>query len=154
MSFIIQSRARTRGPNGEQPVGGRTCDRLLAKDVHRRLPQAGAADPARCHRRRGLAGRRQLWRIEGCNLAIAEGRRSAALPGRAGDPSYGDYPLPRRDAAMDVPLRSFRSWFLRIECARCGRERYAAETHMTIAGLGDQRIGDLLARLRHDGCGG
>ena len=58
--------------------------------------------------------------LRGGNLAIAEGRRSAALPGRAGDPSYGDYPLPRRDAAMDAPLRSFRSWFLRIECARCG----------------------------------
>jgi hypothetical protein len=25
---------------------------------------------------------------------------------------------------------------------------------MTIAGLGDRRIGDLLARMRHDGCGG
>jgi hypothetical protein len=32
--------------------------------------------------------------------------------------------------------------------------RYLAETHMTIAGLGDQRVGDLLARMRHDGCGG
>ena len=55
---------------------------------------------------------------------------------------------------MAAPLRAFRSWFLHIECERCGRERYAAETHMTIAGLGDRRIGDLLARMRHDGCGG
>jgi hypothetical protein len=31
---------------------------------------------------------------------------------------------------------------------------YAAETHMMIAGLGDRRIGDLLARMRHDRCGG
>ena len=37
---------------------------------------------------------------------------------------------------------------------RCGRERYLAETHMTIAGLGHRRIGELLARMRHDGCGG
>jgi hypothetical protein len=50
------------------------------------------------------------------------------------------------DEALAAPLRSFRSWLLRIECERCGRERYAAETHMTIAGLGDRRIGDLLAR--------
>jgi hypothetical protein len=55
---------------------------------------------------------------------------------------------------MDAPLRSFRSWFLRIECALPGRERYAADTHMATAGLGDQRIGDLLARMRYDGCGG
>jgi hypothetical protein len=25
---------------------------------------------------------------------------------------------------------------------------------MTLAGLGDRRVGDLLARMRHDGCGG
>ena len=68
--------------------------------------------------------------------------------------AYGDYPLPSRAEAMAAPLRAFRSWYLRIECERCGRERYAAETHMTIAGLGDQLIGDLLARMRHDGCGG
>jgi hypothetical protein len=43
---------------------------------------------------------------------------------------------------------------IRMECERCGHERYLAETHMTIAGLGDQRIGDLLARMRHYGCGG
>ena len=50
---------------------------------------------------------------------------------------------------MRIPLV-----FLRIECARCQRERYLAETHMTLAGFGDQRVGDLLARLRHDGCCG
>jgi hypothetical protein len=33
------------------------------------------------------------------------------------------------------------------------RERYLAETHMTLAGFGDHRLGDLLARMRHDGCG-
>jgi hypothetical protein len=25
---------------------------------------------------------------------------------------------------------------------------------MTLAGFGDQRLGDLLAKMRHDGCGG
>jgi hypothetical protein len=66
--------------------------------------------------------------------------------------SYGSAPLPSRDEAMAAPLRAFRSWYLRIECERW--ERYAAETHMTIAGLGDQIIGDLLAKMHHDGCGG
>jgi hypothetical protein len=69
-------------------------------------------------------------------------------------PSYGDYLLPSRDEALAAPLRAFRSWLLRIECERCQRERYLAETHMTLEGFGDQRIGDLLARMRHDGCGG
>ena len=32
--------------------------------------------------------------------------------------------------------------------AVCGRDS------LTIAGLGDRRIGDLMARMRHDGCGG
>jgi hypothetical protein len=63
-------------------------------------------------------------------------------------PSYGNYPLPTRDEALAAPLRSFRSWLLRIECARCQRERYLAETHMTLAGFGDHRLGDLLARVR------
>ena len=35
---------------------------------------------------------------------------------------------------MSVPLRPFQSWYLRMECGKCGRERYLAETHMTIAG--------------------
>ena len=69
-------------------------------------------------------------------------------------PSYGTALLPTRDEALAAPFRAFRSWFLRIECERCGRERYAVEPHTTIAGLGDRRIGDLLARMRHDGCGG
>jgi hypothetical protein len=76
------------------------------------------------------------------------------MPARAVWRSYGDHPLPTGEQALNEPLRAFPSWFLRVECERCGRERYAAETHMTIAGLGDHRIGDLLARMRHDGCGG
>ena len=42
-----------------------------------------------------------------------------------------------RDEALAAPLRAFRSWFLRIECERCGRERYLAETHLTLAERGD-----------------
>ena len=46
-------------------------------------------------------------------------------------------PLMTRDEALAAPLRTFRSWFLRIECERCGRERYLAETHLTLAERGD-----------------
>jgi hypothetical protein len=53
-------------------------------------------------------------------------------------PFYGNYSPPIRNGTTDAPLRSFRSWFLRIEFARCGWERYAADTHMTIGGFGDQ----------------
>jgi hypothetical protein len=67
---------------------------------------------------------------------------------------YGDHPLPDRAAALASPLRAFPSWYLRMECAACGREKYLAETHLTIAGHGDRRVGDLIRRLKHEGCGG
>ena len=35
--------------------------------------------------------------------------------------SYGDDPLPNGTEALDEPLAAFPSWFLRIECDRCGR---------------------------------
>ena len=41
-----------------------------------------------------------------------------------------------------------------MECSACGREKYLAETHLTIAGHGDRRVADLIGRLKHDGCGG
>lgn len=41
-----------------------------------------------------------------------------------------------------------------MECAACGRERYLNEVHLTIAGHGDRRIGDLIAKLVHEDCGG
>jgi hypothetical protein len=67
---------------------------------------------------------------------------------------YGTGPLPSPAEALASPLGSFPSWYLRMECARCGRERYLAETLMTVAGRGDQIIADLIERMRHDGCGG
>ena len=65
--------------------------------------------------------------------------------------SYGDHPLPSGEQAMDEPLRAFPSWFLRIVCERCGKERMISETHMA---QGDLLIRDILDRARHDGCGG
>ena len=65
--------------------------------------------------------------------------------------SYGDDPLPTGRQALDEPFRAFPSWFLRIECDRCGQDRMFSETH---AAQSDMRIRDIIARMRHDGCGG
>jgi hypothetical protein len=52
-----------------------------------------------------------------------------------------------------VSLRAFPSWFLRIECERCGKVRMLNQAHAT-AGQQNMRLRDLLARARHEGCGG
>ena len=64
---------------------------------------------------------------------------------------YGDDPLPTGQDALDEPFRAFPSWFLRIVCDRCGRERLFSETH---AAQGEMLIRDILTRMRHNGCGG
>ena len=46
----------------------------------------------------------------------------------------------------------FLSWFLRIECDRCGKMRMIAETHMSVPDA--MMLRDILNRMRHDGCGG
>jgi hypothetical protein len=48
-------------------------------------------------------------------------------------------------------LRAFPSWFLRIECDRCGKVVMVNEGH---ARWRDRTLDFILARLRHDGCGG
>ena len=65
--------------------------------------------------------------------------------------SYGDEPLPSGLEALDEPFRAFPSWFMRITCDRCGKDRMLSETH---AAQGDMLIRDILKRMRHDGCGG
>ena len=55
--------------------------------------------------------------------------------------------------AVDDPFAEFPSWFLRIECDRCGKVVMHNEVHMTDR----QRaivLRVLLSRMRHDGCGG
>ena len=44
--------------------------------------------------------------------------------------SYGDDPLPTPAEALSAPLSAFPSWFIRMECERCGRERYTNEVHL------------------------
>jgi hypothetical protein len=47
--------------------------------------------------------------------------------------SYGNDPLPSPQEALNEPLRAFPSWFLRIECDRCGKVRTVNEAHVTTA---------------------
>ena len=41
---------------------------------------------------------------------------------------------------------------MRVTCDRCGQRRVFSETHA--AGQRDMLIRDIVARMRHDGCGG
>jgi hypothetical protein len=67
--------------------------------------------------------------------------------------SYTDDPLPTGLEALAEPFAAFPSWFLRIECDRCGKVRMLNETHVT-PGQRNMLLRDLLARARHEGCGG
>ena len=69
--------------------------------------------------------------------------------------SYGTDPLPTPAEAMAEPFSAFPSWFLRVECDRCGKPTMINEAHCTQRQR--QRalpLRDFLARMRHDGCGG
>src|SRR5215470_5039746 len=67
--------------------------------------------------------------------------------------SYGNDPLPTPAKAMPEPMRAFPSWFLRIECDRCGKVAMHNEVHMTPHQRGIV-LRVLLSRMRHEGCGG
>ena len=65
--------------------------------------------------------------------------------------SYGTGPLPNSADALDEPLAAFPSWFLRIECDRCGKVQMVNQVHSARAHMALRVI---LDRMRHDGCGG
>ena len=65
--------------------------------------------------------------------------------------SCGTDPLPAGAEALDEPFSAFPSWFMRITCDRCGKDRMLSETHTP---QGNMLIRDILKRMRHDGCGG
>jgi hypothetical protein len=52
---------------------------------------------------------------------------------------------------MSEPFSAFPSWFMRIECDRCGKVQMVNETHTLQR---DMPIRDIVARMRHEGCGG
>jgi hypothetical protein len=57
-------------------------------------------------------------------------------------------PLPSPAEALDEPLRAFPSWFLRIECDRCGAMQTISEKHGAVT------IGEIIGEVNHAGCGG
>ena len=67
--------------------------------------------------------------------------------------SYGTEPLPLPAEALQQPMRAFPSWFLRITCDRCGKDRMLNESHAPKRQR-DMPLRVLIARTRHDGCGG
>jgi hypothetical protein len=64
--------------------------------------------------------------------------------------SYGTDPLATPAEALDEMFSAFPSWFLRIECDRCGTVQMVSEAHVK---RGVMPIRDI-ARMPHDGCGG
>jgi hypothetical protein len=62
---------------------------------------------------------------------------------------YCTDPLPTPAEALDQPLRA--SWFLRVECERCGAMRMISETHTPQNAI---TIREIITGMRHDGCGG
>jgi len=65
--------------------------------------------------------------------------------------TYGNDPLPTPRQALNEPLRRFPLWFLRVECSRCGAVQVVNEVH---APRRDLPIRTILARMRHEVCGG
>ena len=64
---------------------------------------------------------------------------------------YGIAPLPSRAEALDERISAFQSWFMRIECDRCGEVQMINQVHRRWDGM---QVRDILDRMRHDGCGG
>jgi hypothetical protein len=50
---------------------------------------------------------------------------------------------------LAAPLSAFPSWFVRMECERCGRERYVNEVHLPH--WHDATLGNIVARMRLSG---
>ena len=60
---------------------------------------------------------------------------------------------PARDRCrgFDEPFSAFPSWFLRVECDRCGKVQMVNEKRIIAV---DLPIRTVLDKMRHDGCGG
>jgi hypothetical protein len=65
--------------------------------------------------------------------------------------SYGDDHLPSPAEALAEPFVAFPSWFLRIECERCGKVQMVSQVYFE---RGHLPLRTILAKMRHDGCGG
>ena len=67
--------------------------------------------------------------------------------------SYGTDTLPTAQEALQQPFSAFPSWFLRIECERCGKATMLHEAPMSESRRG-LALHVLISRIHHDGCGG
>jgi hypothetical protein len=67
--------------------------------------------------------------------------------------SYGIEPLPTAAEALNEMFSAFPAWFLRIECERCGKVVMLNESHAATK-LRGRPLSEILARMRHEGCGG
>jgi hypothetical protein len=65
---------------------------------------------------------------------------------------YGNDPLPTGEEALDTLFAAFPSWFLRIECDRCGKVVIHSEAHAAFWRV--RKLRTILRQMRHDGCGG
>ena len=59
--------------------------------------------------------------------------------------------LPIGSEALNEPFSAFPSWFMRITCDRCGKDRIVNEVHVKAR---DLPLREIIKRARHDGCGG
>ena len=67
--------------------------------------------------------------------------------------SYGNAPLPTPQEALWQLFGAFPSWFLRIECDRCGKATMINEARMSEPRRG-LALHVLISRITHDRCGG
>jgi hypothetical protein len=67
--------------------------------------------------------------------------------------SYGSDLLPTAQEALNEMFSAFPSWFPRIECDLCGKVTMINEAHAATK-LRGRTLAEILARIRHDGCGG
>jgi hypothetical protein len=66
---------------------------------------------------------------------------------------HGNDPLPTPAEALNEMFSAFPSWFLRIECDRCGKVVVINEALATTP-LRGRPLSEILNLFRHDGCGG
>lgn len=65
----------------------------------------------------------------------------------------GGQEVPTRAEALDLPLQAFPSGCLRVTCERCGEVR-TVDTGRAPERQRAMPLRVLLARMRHEGCGG